>query len=360
MATVTNTTPQAQTPVGPAPTTDQKVVTTSTPVVDHLWGVVAWGWATARGDYSVPQKAMKDTFEGKKTASQKLAHLISDYKTLGFSKPDAFVAFAEELLLEGAEKQPKAEFKDILAAMNGFRGVTQLAAALYAPESNSPEFMTSLKETLRKDPAYLLDETAKILAQRIPLENKAVYLDLFLSTNGVTDEQARICFEKLSQTEQQAILEADQHALKLEDLDVEALQKLVEAKITPLARAEVFKAFHTLRFKEMVLFMFDRKLDDAERRIIWEYQTERHSKETGAQIVDEDGKQMTLQASRLAQKPGFLSYFGMDSGFHHFMNHVQARPFGETAKASVDHLIAELKKAAAEEAAKAKAEAAKK
>lgn len=323
------------------PTTQPRVVTTSTPVVDQLWGVVTWGWATLRGDYSGPQKAMEDFFvDDQKTATQKIDHLVAQYRSLGL-KGDGLFAFVEKLVFAPEGAVLKDEFRPIFTAMKGFSGLPDFVRALEGSAPEDRTMLCSLKEALRSDPTFLAGETSKVMASKLPTQQKAVHLMLFLNLRGVSDEQARECFDKIP-AEEQAFFGED--AVDLETVTVEQMRGVVQGKLAPLAVLEVMQSFQAQGFEGTVTKLHEDMLVRELRQPLLNLQVVVKEEKDKKKLQTEEVDLAASVVPGTAVQYRLFSILGVE--FNHFTGCDESKPCGDVATEALKRMIAELKKAA--------------
>lgn len=322
-------------------------------VVDGVknWG--SWLWATAVGDYSGPQKVMKDCFEDKKKSpGQKIDYLMAHWKSLGLSG-DALRQHIGGLIYEGEKEVFKEEFNPIFSMMTklDLGGLDTFVKALTNPtEGNGERILSVLREALRLDSAYLADKTMEKMGSSLPIEQKAVHFLLLLEHPKTSDEMARACYAKIPETEKAYIGEVK---VDLEKMNKAELHTIVQKKIDPLAVLQVMQSFQGEGFEETLFHMHKDILAK-----------EHHQPLLNQQVIvkeEKDGKKDQTGESDLAAslKPGtdveYILWVFPNVKKNNFEKNnnpqpeAQPKPCGDVATEALTRYIAELKKVRAQE-----------
>lgn len=319
--------------------------TTTTYATDYLRDAASWLWATVRRDYSGPQNLMRGFFANDGySPAQKLDHLVAQWRSLGLSG-DGLYAFIEQLVFAPEGAVLKDEFRPIFGEFKAFIGLPEFVQALAQPNTTEGKrVLTSLQEALRTDPAYLAGKTMEAMASRLPIQEKAVHLMLFLNTRGVSDEQARACYAKIPVD--QAAFFGEEDVVDLGTVTVGEMQGVVGAKIDPLAVLNVMQSFQAQGFGITVTQLHETMLERDFKRPLLNLQV--------AVKEEKDKKKVQTEAMDLAASviPGTAVEYQLFSilgkTFNHFTGCDVSKPCGDVATEALSRMIAEVTKQRAE------------
>lgn len=327
--------PELQKPI------QQKGSTTTPYLTDVVWEAVQWGWQQWTQDYLGPQKAMEGYFVSKEySPAQKLAYLASDWRSLGLSK-EGLTVFIEKLLYASEGNVLKDEFHPIFGKFKAFSEIPEFAQALSEPDSlEGKRVLISLTEALRTDLAYLKDKTMKVMTSSLPIDQKAVYLMLFLSLTDVEDEDASACYAKIPEKERAFFKNEDE--IHLNDVSVSALKEIVLKKLTPLPVLEVMQSFQTEGLGKVVTQLHQIILDKTLHQPLLNLQV----------IVKEEKEKRKLQTEQIdlgtsiapGTKVEYKLFSILGTEFNHFTECKESKPCGDVATQALTRMIAQFKK----------------
>lgn len=281
---------------------------------------------------------MKDFFENDSySPAQKLDHLVAQWRSLELSG-DALYTFIQQLVVKPEEEALKDEFCRFFVKFEASKVLSEFAQALAQPNTTEGKRgLTFLQEELRTDPAYLAGTTKEAMASRLPPDEKAVHLMLFLNTKEVSDEQARECYAKIL-AEDQAFF--GEKVVDLETVTVREMQDVVKAKIAPLAVLNVMRSFQEQGFGLTVTQLHETLLHEDYKQPLLNFQVIVKEEKEGQK---EQTEAMDLDVSIA---PGtsvqfYLYVFGGKT-FNHFTGCDESKPCGDVATEALSRMIAKV------------------
>lgn len=310
--------------------------------------------------YGKPEENQKNfvtKFNGKGlTPGQQLSFLSpTEHKNLGFDAKDSehegAVLFYGKLLCEG--RQLKGEF-NCIEKLPEYTSLKDFVHALTFPnEQKSVAMLNAFKEGLRNDPGVLAEQTALVMGEKLPVEQKVVHMMNLLNCEGVTIKQAQACVAKIP-VEELKVFQCETHQtsdLITKEQKVETLKGVVKAVYDETIKNPTVVLNAMLYFQERNLGDAVKKhfalLSKENQAAVLKLQAEKYvEKHKDAKLYTENKQEVSLEASRAPGETVNAWCWGYIGGepFHHFMEHRDAKPCGDTAKYSVTAMIKELEK----------------
>ncbi|QVL57127.1 MAG: hypothetical protein KFB93_07030 [Simkaniaceae bacterium] len=314
---------------------DQASVMTSP--MSIVWNMTAAARAWWSGSNTVYTDAFTSRFNGiGQSPAQQLVHLF-DHASLGWNLKEPVsagaLAYYEGLLEDGESGELKKEFLPFFQFMQQAVKINtwqELIQALHQPSKpEHQKIIGAFSDALRLDPTYLQEVTEGLVAStRVSFEEKMVHLHLFLSTEGVLDENAAAVLGKLPE-DQQDRLRLEEEWETVIGQNVAMLRDQVGQLRTHLAMCQVIRGFQDPSQNWTVSALYGQLPEEGGKRDIRAFQ-EQVMKE-----MDIMGSRITIPGAKVQ------GWFGTSLGAQTF-DYFDQDPSGDIAKGAIDKMIAHL------------------